>query len=65
MACSTTDNLVDHVNYVLASLAREVRFFRTVYQATEEMQDRIRSVEQELTLNYYVRPKEAGEAHSA
>ena len=31
-----------------ASLTREVRFFRTVYQATEEMQDRIRSVVQDL-----------------
>ncbi|KAK5936742.1 hypothetical protein PMZ80_011005 [Knufia obscura] len=48
-----------------ASLMREVRFFRTVYQATEEMQDRIRSVVQDLTLHYYVRPTEAGEADGA
>ncbi|KAK5082550.1 hypothetical protein LTR70_007656 [Exophiala xenobiotica] len=48
-----------------ASLTREVCFFRTVFQATEEMQDRIRLVVQDLTLNYYVRPKEAGEADGA
>lgn len=48
-----------------ASLTREVRFFRTVYQAMEEMQDHIRSVVQDLTLNYYVRPNEAGDADRA
>ncbi|KAK5072333.1 hypothetical protein LTR24_010426 [Lithohypha guttulata] len=48
-----------------ASLTREVRFFRTVYQATEEVQDRVRSVVQDLTLHYYVRPNEAGEADDA
>ncbi|KAK5069358.1 hypothetical protein LTR51_008608 [Lithohypha guttulata] len=48
-----------------AALMREVRFFRTVYQATEDMQDRIRSVVQDLILNYYVRPKEVGEADGA
>ncbi|KAK5308900.1 hypothetical protein LTR70_010750 [Exophiala xenobiotica] len=48
-----------------ASLTREVRFFRTVYQAMEEMQDRIRSVGQDLTLHYYVRPNEAGDADRA
>ncbi|KAK5947747.1 hypothetical protein OHC33_011222, partial [Knufia fluminis] len=48
-----------------ASLTREVRFFRTVYQATEEMRDRIRSVVQDLTLHYYVRPNEAGDADRA
>ncbi|KAK5081430.1 hypothetical protein LTS08_006610 [Lithohypha guttulata] len=48
-----------------ASLTREVRFFRTVYQAMEEMRDRIRSVVQDLTLNYYVRPNDAGDADRA
>ncbi|KAK5073344.1 hypothetical protein LTR70_010378 [Exophiala xenobiotica] len=48
-----------------ASLTREVRFFRTVYQAMEEMRDRIRSVVQDLTFNYYVRPNDAGDADRA
>ncbi|KAK5947809.1 hypothetical protein OHC33_011179, partial [Knufia fluminis] len=48
-----------------ASLTREVRFFRTVYQATEEMRDRIRLAVQDLTLHYYVRPNEAGDADRA
>ncbi|KAK5309169.1 hypothetical protein LTR70_010552, partial [Exophiala xenobiotica] len=30
--------------------------------AMEEMRDRIRSVVQDLTLNYYVRPNDAGDA---
>ncbi|KAK5073270.1 hypothetical protein LTR51_005912 [Lithohypha guttulata] len=48
-----------------ASLTREVRFFRTVYHATEEMQDHLRLVVQDLILNYYVRPKEVGAADRA
>ncbi|KAK5093984.1 hypothetical protein LTS08_008768 [Lithohypha guttulata] len=37
---------------------REVRFFRTAYHATEEMQDHLRSVVQDRILNDYVRSKE-------
>ena len=48
-----------------ASLTREVRFFRTVYQATEAMQYEIRAAVQDATLNYYLRPQADGEADGA
>ncbi|KAK5069415.1 hypothetical protein LTR51_008665 [Lithohypha guttulata] len=47
------------------SLTRELGFFRAVYQAMEAMQDALRAIVQDLTLNYYIRPNERGETDMA
>ncbi|KAJ9653605.1 hypothetical protein H2198_007229 [Neophaeococcomyces mojaviensis] len=38
---------------------RELRYFRTVFQAVEDMQDGVQSVMQQLILNYYLVPNAA------
>ena len=47
-----------------SSYKRELRFFRAIYQAMEKTREDITSIIQELTLNYYIRPHDTGQADS-
>ena len=45
----------------LCGYKREIRFFRTVYNGSEALITEVRSVVQQMILNYYLRPESDGE----
>lgn len=46
-----------------SSYKRELRFFRTIYQAMDRVHDRVAAIAQQLTLNYYIQPDQVGEGN--